>query len=148
MSMNSPRSLLLAVFLVLSNNLLWQDASFAKPRSKYKIEGTFTILTSYKRDNFLTTDGENPFCFGTNGYDDLKSNVPITITDEQNKIIAIGKTGYGSKTYEGCVMSFKIDNIPKSSFYSIEVGRRGKIIFSFDQMVESKWRVGLIIGDK
>ena len=147
--MNNLRSVFLSVFLIFGNNLLWQDASFAKPRSKYKIEGTFTIITSYKQDNFLTTDGENPFCFGTNGYDDLKSNIPVTITDEQNRIIAIGNTtGYGSKTYEGCVMSFKINNVPKSSFYSIEVGRRGKIIFSFDQMVESKWIVGLSIGDK
>lgn len=134
-------SLSLLAILVLGNTVE------AKPNRKYQIQGTFTIIRSENSSNFLTTNGDDSFCFGYGGYDDLGLDIPVTITDEQGKIIATGLTQAGQETERGCVMSYVIKNVPKANFYSVEVGRRGKLTYSFDEMNSQKWKVHTRIGE-
>ena len=142
------KSLLLSTAFLICSGLIVAEPSLSKPLRKYQVKGLFTIIKSYDNERFINTSGEDSFCFGYGGMDDLKFATPVTITDEQGKILAIGELEAGREDSDGCTMSFKIDNIPKASFYSVEVARRGKVTYSFDRMVESGWRVGLSVGKK
>lgn len=44
-----------------------------------------------------------------------------------------------------CEFAFEAD-VPASPFYSIEVSHRGEINYSYDDMVENDWTVGLTLG--
>ena len=146
--MKSIKHLFLSTAFLICSGLILAEPSLSKPLRKYQIKGLFTIVKHYDHERFLTTEGENSFCFGSGGMDDLKSYAPVTITDEQGKILAMGELGRGREDSEGCTMSFTVENIPKSNFYSVEVARRGKVTYSFDRMIESRWRVGLSVGEK
>lgn len=130
----------------------FSDASLAeqKVRDKHSIVGTFTIYhkqySSENADNFMVTD--NKLCGGMNGFDDLRYEMPITVTNEEGKIIGIGSAGFGVLVDSDCVFTYKIDNIPRSNFYSIEVGRRGKVNYSIEQIIRDNWKVLISIGKR
>ncbi|MDB9496814.1 hypothetical protein PN441_07410 [Spirulina major CS-329] len=108
--------------------------------SKYTITGSLTLLDS-------DIEGSDDYCYGSGGYGDIEANMPVTIRDGQGNILATGNTGAGSKkSLVECVFDFEVTNIPKTEFYAIEVGRRGELNYSFDELNEQDWKVSLSIG--
>jgi hypothetical protein len=113
--------------------------------NSYSIQGDLTLL-----DSRISGTADN--CYGSGGYSDIEAAMPVTIKDGTGKIIATGKTGAGSQPSGSefasvqCIFVFKIDNVPKVDFYSIEIGRRGALNYSFDEIQKRNWKVALSIG--
>lgn len=103
----------------------------------YKLRGTFSLI-----DSDLSGSDDN--CYGTGGYSDIQTSMPVTIRDGQNKILATGKTGNGQ--LQGpvtCQFEFEVDSVPKSDFYSVEIGHRGELNYSFEELQDKNWEIGL-----
>lgn len=45
-----------------------------------------------------------------------------------------------------CIFEFEVHNIPQSGFYSFEVGRRGELTHSHQEMESFGWDVGFELG--
>lgn len=113
----------------------------AKP-PVYSIQGSLTLIDS-------DISGTDSYCYGTGGYEDIKAAMPVTIRDAKGSIIATGTTEAGVHPTDAqyssvqCTFRFKVDNVAKSDFYEIEVGRRGKLNYSLEAMKQRNWEVSL-----
>jgi hypothetical protein len=79
----------------------------------------------------------------------------VTVTNESGVIIgsAITLTGpvpSDAPGYPGikvqCNLEWTVSNLPRASFYPIEIGRRGTVTYSFDEMTQMDWMVSLSLG--
>lgn len=120
----------------------------------YTLTGEFTLngrshgTSSNPATIYATTRG---LCEGTRGFDDLTAGVAVTIRDDTGTTIAIGRTGQGEMAENDttrCIFPFEVTNIPKRTFYSIEIGHRGEIHFTFEEMEQHDWFIALEIGDR
>lgn len=96
-------------------------------------------------------EGTDNNCYGTGGYTDIKEAMAVTIRDGKGNILATGATESGKRPtgeYSNvlCNFSFEVGNVPKVDFYSIEVGRRGQLNFSYEEMQKKNWEVLLSLG--
>jgi len=129
-----------AVFLTLSGG-----------STKYAITGTFTL--GYKA-SITSPSGTGGSCYGKGGYDDIKSGLGVKVTDGDGKMIATGTltnpVDVQNPDYQilhSCVFTISIpQKVPKTDFYSVEVGRRGQITNSFEEMKADDWTVALTLG--
>ena len=104
------------------------------------ITGQLTLI-----DHRIGMDGSE--CYGVGGFRDIRGTMPVTVKDAEGKILAVGKTAIGRRVDNVfCVFDYSVADIPKASFYQIQFGRRGGIIYSFDRMVESNWVVNAILA--
>jgi hypothetical protein len=70
-------------------------------------------------------------------------NASVEIRDESNKLIGSGSTGSDEEPGPGCGVSFVIENLPKASFYQIQVGTHGAPSYTYDQLQKSDWEISL-----
>ncbi|MEB3247756.1 MAG: hypothetical protein VKK07_00245 [Merismopediaceae bacterium] len=113
-------------------------------QSTYTITGSLTLVDS-------KIEGSQTNCYGTGGYSDIEGGMEVTIRNDIGKIIAIGRTdaGYrqqGEYSSVTCIFPFKVTDIPRSPFYSIEIGRRGKVNFSYTELQKQKWKVNFSLS--
>lgn len=105
----------------------------------YTITGTFTLSSA-------GLAGVNS-CSGTGGFSDIAEGLGVTVSDESHKIIAKGALGPGKlKGQVTCNFTFSVTGVPRATFYSIEVGHRGELTYSFDEMVSKGWQVAFELG--
>jgi hypothetical protein len=97
---------------------------------------TFTFTGKFQLNgctNWSNTSGTG--CVGIGGYSDVQRTTPVTIYDDKATIL--GTTTLGVGRYAdggGCEFRLSIAGVPADRpFYSVEVGRRGKIIATADQ---------------
>ncbi len=114
--------------------------------AKPTLTGIFTLIDS---EISSTLDG----CAGTGGYSDVKTGLQVVVKSEKNEILAVGALGgdnnyYYSEQYSqvACDFPFSIKDLPRASFYQIEVGRRGSLKYSFDELRNAKWMVQFSLG--
>jgi tetratricopeptide (TPR) repeat protein len=118
---------------------------YAQNTRRYTISGTIELI------NLYGIAGQNNNCFGTSGYQDIRGGTQIIIKDGSGKVLAIGKTSNGRR-YAGqysqhiCRFTFKISNISRTNFYSIKIGRRGEIFYSYQDLAKQNWNVNLTLG--
>lgn len=93
-------------------------------------------------------------CEGTGGYSDISEATQVTITDGAGKLLAVTSLSEGKPSgsklegfVEGCTFSWSAPDIPKADFYNIEVGRRGKLTYSYQQMEDVFWISATSLGD-
>jgi hypothetical protein len=99
-------------------------------------------------------------CFGTRGYSDLYDGSLISLLNGQGQEVARGQLSAGTLTGSdvvnqlktkpwtmNCKMSFRIDDVPGHSSYSIKLGQRGENLYSFQDLETSDWVIALEIGD-
>ena len=121
---------------------LFATACAGAPKGQ-TISGTFQLV-----DKDISRLGQE--CRGTGGYSDIQSGLDVIIKSGSGNIIAKGNLG--SDNYKGeysrvtCNFPFSIGRIPKSKFYTIEVGRRGALTYSYDELEERDWKVELNLG--
>lgn len=102
----------------------------------FRAAGTVTLPDSYARGQrafegqALATDD----CWGSGGYGDLKQGTQITVTDAGGKVIALGQLGAGRMSGTACVLPFVLDVPAGHDFYGVEVGHRGVVRYTSDQM--------------
>lgn len=109
----------------------------------YSLKGTITLIDS-------DIEGVN-YCYGTGGYSDIKGGMAVTVMNEKGEILATGSVENGKRppgqfSEVSCVLEFQLEEIPKSNFYSIEIGRRGKLNYSFEEIQKNNWELELSIG--
>ncbi|MFM6777018.1 MAG: hypothetical protein ACKPKJ_08470 [Dolichospermum sp.] len=82
-------------------------------------------------------------CYGTNGFKDIIGQIPVIIKHESGTFIAVGETETGKRPEEHsavrCIFNFRVENIPKSLFYTVEIGRRGSETLSRQQLEDRGW---------
>ena len=108
--------------------------------SPVKAEETRTINGVFRLGSPLVSRRQGE-CFGTKGFSDINGEMAVIVKDGKGEILAVGKTqkGKDTDTREICAFSFKIENVPLKNFYSIQVGRRGSVVFSKAELEEKKW---------
>jgi hypothetical protein len=45
-----------------------------------------------------------------------------------------------------CTLPFIVRNVPTFDTYSVETGTRGGLLYTYDEMVSSGWRIALSLG--
>jgi len=153
----------IAVCTFILTSFFWTTlGSFNSNRNKTANDQSIPTVSSHKTDSFsikgdLTLVDSNiggtpENCFGLGGYSDIEEAMPVTIKDGQGKILATGRTGSGTQpkdvgySYVKCIFYFQVDSVPKSDFYTIEVGRRGGLNYSFEEIQNQNWKVSLSLG--
>lgn len=88
-------------------------------------------------------------CYGTNGFNDIMGQIPIIIKNESGTVIATGETEAGKQPKEHsavrCIFNFRVENIPKSFFYSVEIGQRGSKTYSRQQLEDKGWDLSFVL---
>lgn len=106
----------------------------------HDISGTFTLI-----DSDVDSDGSK--CWGTGGYDDVEEGLEVTVRDEEGTLLGESELGDSRQHSElACVLSFEIADVPKAKFYSIEVGSRGDLNYSYSEMEEREWKVAFSLS--
>lgn len=107
----------------------------------YTLTGSMKLATA-------SIEGSNLDCHGTGGFDDMTGGVEVVVRDQANTILATGRLGPGKKNTPGtsCTFPFTVSGIPEAPFYSVEVGRRGALTYSFADMVGAGWVVAFTLG--
>lgn len=117
-------------------------ASPAPTVTVYRLVGSVTLRTEY-----LNIDSERG-CFGTGGYDDIARGLGVVVRDGAGVVLATGALGKGRIVAAlQCGFEFVVEAVPAAAFYSIEVGHRGEITYSFADVEAAEWYVELSLGD-
>jgi hypothetical protein len=98
--------------------------------------------------------GSGDTCTLSDGYDDISEGTTVEITDGTGKVIGIGSldrpariaNSIDNALTSGCSFTFYVDKVSKTAFYNVEVSHRGKVGYSYDQMVANLWTVSLKLG--
>ncbi|MCU1614692.1 MAG: putative rane protein [Frankiales bacterium] len=91
-------------------------------------------------------DADSGCSGGAGGYSDIGPGQPVTVKDENGKILAstvLPDTGGGSF---GCVWTMHVVVPDNAQQYGVEMGRRGTVTFSHDKLVADHWKAELSIG--
>lgn len=91
-------------------------------------------------------------------YGDINPGTQIVIKDNQDTIIGVGVLEQGSLGKEtldkdfpsikwlSCSFPFKITNLPRSEFYSVEIlNRNSRVVYSFQELDKKDWQVEMTI---
>lgn len=109
---------------------------------KHTINGTFTL---YGDSDSISTIGAT--CEGDGGYSDLAPGMPITVKDENGKILGATTLGTGTGSSNQCTFTFVLDGVGEANIYSVEGGRRGAVSYPRSQLESAGWTVALSIGN-
>lgn len=104
------------------------------------IRGTFTLI-----DADVTQFGSGG-CSGTGGYSDISSTTQVVVKNGRGDILGVTELGLGSIDTVSCTYHWVVDELPKEGFYVVEVGRRGSLTFSAEELESRDWRVFSSLG--
>lgn len=110
------------------------------------------------QDNFIVYDLNLKTCEGRKGFVDINEGASVSIYNESGKLIATSNLEAGrfnsvSLTtpdiviVEGCTFPWKAVLTEESKFYQVEIGRRGRVNYSSEQLKASGFRVEIGIGE-
>jgi hypothetical protein len=106
--------------------------------SRHTVAGTFDLTGSF--------DGST--CQGSDGYDDIREGLGVTLTDGDGKVLATSSLGPGTPNGLGdCEFTFSLGGVPEVASYSVEVGDRGRLTYLLEDMRSAGWTFGLTLGD-
>jgi hypothetical protein len=115
---------------------------FAFGGERHTVEGEFTLMDPEGYSETFEGGG----CSGDGGYDDISAGTQVNIRDGSGELLASSSLDVGEDMTIACTFPFTVEDVPKADFYSVEVGDRGDLSFSYDEMVESDWYVSLSLG--
>jgi hypothetical protein len=101
------------------------------------------VVVLWLMDADATCDG------GTGGYSDVEPGMPITIRDENNKVIASTEVTDDPKFQTpgvGCMWNMWV-NVPLVKQYQVDSGRRGVVTFSREELEKAGWQAEVTLGD-
>lgn len=114
----------------------------------FRIAGTLQLMPSDDVDrlNYFTMPLVG--CVGMGGFEDVSGGAQIVVRNESAEIIAVGSLEgltLSSDLDGPCVFIFDME-VPRATFYSVEMGRRGGTTYSFAEMEAQGWRLDLRLG--
>lgn len=122
--------------------------SKAEPTSStYTITGTLTLIDF---DEHWRKDRD---CYGSGGYRDISGGADVTVRNGDDDIVGVSRLDDGEPSFNDdihtttsfCDFAFAVD-VTAERFYSIEIGSRGDLSYSFDDLENSGWTIALSIG--
>jgi hypothetical protein len=124
---------------------LWLGPSSTPGPAAAKKPATHDISVAF---TLTDADTASAGCVGQGGYSDIGAGTPVTIKNGSGDILGAGDLGEGTAAGGGeCVWSVKIPNVRLGeSFYSAEVGRRGAITSSADELKSNGYAFDLSLG--
>ncbi|WP_371417598.1 hypothetical protein, partial [Anabaena sp. UHCC 0187] len=148
-----PQNSKINIQSIATNQVSNKKPSLVKPSP---INKNTTISNSSRISGYLelvdsNIGGTDSNCYGTEGFKDIEGGMPVTVKDGQGKIISLGKTSYGKRPkgeYSSvrCIFYFQVNNVPIVNFYSIEVGRRGQLNYSYEELKNKNWKVSFSLS--
>lgn len=105
---------------------------------EYTLTGTFQLLDP--------GSGPDANCRGDGGYSDISGGTDVVVRDGSGSVLAKGALGPGRRNGGSCTFQFTVRKIPEVDFYEVEVGRRGSLTYSFDELEARDWQVGFTLG--
>jgi hypothetical protein len=103
--------------------------------------GTLTLFQTS-----LIKEGDS--CLGHGEYGDLAPGERVTIRNEDDETIAVGRleqsTWLGP---EACRFSFSIPDMPRANVYRVEVADRDLVEYTRRELEERSWRIFMFTGD-
>lgn len=111
----------------------------------HTVAGDFVLTDT----STLTTGIVSDFagCHGTGGYSDIGPGTGATLKDGEGKILATAALGSGTGTSITCTFTFTFTNVPEVPFYSFEIGHRGALTYSLQDMTSKGWTLGASLGN-
>ena len=103
--------------------------SSAEPR--HTMSGSFTLAN-------VSSACDPPGAAGA--YDDISEGVAVTVYDAEGSIAGVGSLGEMlwnpsvAADFGDCVFPFDVDRLKRSSAYQVEVGHRGRVTVSRDEV--------------
>ncbi len=97
--------------------------------STWAIAGAITVPA--------TVDRSTESCTVESGYDDVSAGTPVTVTDEHGTTVGAATLDDGIPdplTSDRCVFPFHLEVKLGPSFYKFEVGRRGGVTYTAEQV--------------
>jgi hypothetical protein len=73
-------------------------------------------------------------CVTRSGFDDIAAGAQVVVKDAAGKVLATTTLGPGRSTGTACAFGFHTDVPTGSDFYGVELGRRGVVQFTAEQM--------------
>lgn len=81
----------------------------------------------------------------TRGADsDIVEGTDVSVRDDADKVVGSGALAAGTldfTTHVVCVFRFSVTGIPDATFYTVEIGSRGKLTFSKDDLDAKHWSI-------
>ena len=84
-------------------------------------------------------------CETTGAYSDMSPGRSVTVTDENGEVVGKGQLGTGVAAALGCRFPFSLE-VPTRKSYSIEVGNRGELTYSLEDISQRSWEVEMTLG--
>ncbi len=145
------RVLIPALLLVLALAACSPGAAPNSPvasNATHNLSGTLTVPAGEHGDtnseDHLTT------CTLPAGYSDL-SSLGLTMKDADGKIIGTGTAltwdVQQPASVDGCRFTFTVPNLPDSTFYQLDMGRRGRLTWPRADLVKMGWKVEATLGE-
>jgi hypothetical protein len=108
----------------------------------HTVKGTFELNGGFDSVAATTTG-----CEGKGGYGDIGPGTPVTVKNEKGELLDTTSLGTGTGGTYTCSFTFMLKVPDTAKFYTFEVGRRGEISNSHEDMVASGWTAGLSLGN-
>ncbi len=89
----------------------------------------------------VTFDGNGAGCTDVGGFEDIAPGTAVTVTNEQDAVIATGTLTSGNASATLCRFPFSIQNVPRAQLYNLEVSDRGALTFSASDLKKMKYDV-------
>jgi hypothetical protein len=106
---------------------------------KHDMEGTFTLTD--------TSSFFGNVCSGSGGYADIRAGTNVVLRDGDGKVLATGSLGAGKgNAGSQCEFPYTLKSVPEVPFYTIEVGNRGDLSYSLEEMIGMGWSIDLTLG--
>lgn len=106
------------------------------------IEGSFSLI-----DGAFMSQANGSPCRGSGGYSDISPGLQVRASDDTGRLIASSTLEGGRVDGITCVFTFELRDVPHSSYYTFEVGRRGEMSYSHDEMVANGWNADFSLGE-
>jgi hypothetical protein len=111
--------------------------------SVIEMTGLFALLGGYDFDGANEMNATT--CWGVGGYSDIREGLQVIIRDGSSQILASTVLVFEDLQFR-CLFSWRAQNIKVSDFYSVEIGRRGELVYSHSDLVAMGFRVNASLG--
>jgi hypothetical protein len=104
------------------------------------LNGTLKLTASIEDLNF------DAGCAGENGYEDIYPGAQVIVKNESGDILGEGHLVFVDYDFTACTFSFRVQGIPVAKFYTVTVGSRDPLTYSYDELKGQGWSVSLSLG--
>lgn len=106
----------------------------------HTLQGTFVLADE---------DAYDTWCHETvAGYDDIHPATQVIVKDEAGATLGVTTLGLGRIAGRPrCQFTWEVEDLPERDFYTVEIGNRGPLTFSSEQLDDDGWMVSSSLGE-